>query len=106
MGFISGPPEAVKGAVVLIEQFIEAPGSRLDTVLGRPISSSRPARTPSLPAPAPAPAPQAASAPSQTQLVGALAQIISTVGSSPGAASALTALAAVVAKAVQQQTPQ
>lgn len=31
--FISGPPEAVKGAVVLIEQFIEAPGSRLDTVL-------------------------------------------------------------------------
>lgn len=32
--FIAGPPQAVEYAVGLIERFIAAPGSRLDTVLG------------------------------------------------------------------------
>mmetsp|Transcript_110288 Transcript_110288/g.351773 ORF Transcript_110288/g.351773 Transcript_110288/m.351773 type:complete len:745 (-) Transcript_110288:156-2390(-) len=43
--FIAGPPQAVENAVALIERFIAAPGSRLETVLG-PGELSRPAAAP------------------------------------------------------------
>mmetsp|Transcript_144269 Transcript_144269/g.462070 ORF Transcript_144269/g.462070 Transcript_144269/m.462070 type:complete len:587 (-) Transcript_144269:125-1885(-) len=92
--FFAGPPEKVEAAVSLAERFIEAPGSRLDSVLpggGTPTATYSPYGSPQpqlsgqhLP-PLQAPQRMAASDPAATGSLGAIAQaLMNAVGGGGG----------------------